>query len=274
MFRLLILGLILAGVSAAPDPADQTTNGPASTPASPDPRAADKLPIDERPPLWQVYYDRGVRAMREKDYRSAMRHFERTLAEMNSQPGPRDPQLWIDVETLAGDATLRFADASGNADMRFIYFPQAVRHFASARNRTAGLHGDTGLAYAEATDRLADAKAANAELTDDKLARYLNPLNAGADDNHAIIDLYLLTLTIREQQLGETHSETMTYRRKVLRQLRKWIRTANALRRKETDIKILYQYDPIIERFKTLADELTQRDRDLKRPDDASTNGD
>jgi len=214
-----------------------------------------------------------MKAMRTKDFSKAIDLFDKAEQDLSADCSADEPALLAEISTQSGIAHLELAEASKNYDRRQLCLIGARRHFGRARGRLQALHGANSLEYANATERLADARAATAENSNQKLQPYLGALAADATTKESAADLYFLALTIREQRLGERDPDVIHYRRKILRQFRTWLRTCNALRRDVTDIKVQYAYDPIIEAYKAQADELRKRHRALSKSAEVTTNG-
>lgn len=260
------LVLLLASVGG-PDPAppDLTSNGfPVATPTPP----------PEPAPLWLVYYERGMKAMRLKEYATAIDEFNKAEHEISADRSAEEPALRAEINTQAGIAYVELAAVSSNQDQRQRRLNGARQHFGRARGIVLSLYGPDSLEYADATERLADARAALAETSKHKLQSYLGALAADTITNEDVPNLYMIALAIREQRLGEVHPDVMSYRRKILRQFRTWLRTCVALRRDVTDPKVQFACDPVIKAYKVQADELKKRDRALGKTAEVTTNGD
>ncbi len=238
---------------------DQTTNGPAPS-ATPAPTSDPGLP-----PLWRVYYDRGVTATRNRDAKTALAEFGKAKQELAKTPDPDRAKWMAEINTQLGHILLELGKSEKSSYTRENYLMSARQHFGWARRTIADLHGRDSLAYADATELLADARSAYAEHRAGELRYYRLALGPQADTKQTPADMYLQALRIREKELGESARPVMRYRRKVQRVLYKWVRTARDLRREITDVRAEYEYDPVIAGWKALADELKQRDRELRR---------
>lgn len=263
--NLIALTLAACGALNVGAPAIQTTNGAAV--------ASQSAP--DRPPLWKVYYDDGVRAMRNRQYEEAISHLVKARNKLSQARDRQERLVLLDVYSRLGTASTELAAEKRKGNTTSLLHA-ARRHFRSAVGLARQLHEADSLELADVIERYADCGAAVAEMAptySNFVAWIRDPNETYIAKGPTVADLYLEVLHIREKALGETDSAVMLYRRKIMRAFYGWIRRARELRANCTDKESLYNTDPIVDEWRSLADELKQRDRDLQKLADATSNG-